>query len=171
MKINEWIKRANRWFREHNFLDSPDIVFRYENGGIRAFLKNIILSSGGSNYAGPFAVVKASDTSVNVYGYNAAEGRYFNSYVILGLSRVEFADTEGATSPITGTAITASGYVYLEITYSGGYAVVAKFATSLPDQNNTHIYHPIARIVCADSIISSILQLQYGNVHFPARGL
>ena len=109
-----------------------------------------------SDYDGPFAVVQKDDTNVT------AESN--DGYIILGTSTVSYANTD--------VEITSNGRVYLEITFNGSaYAVSAKFASSLPAQDETHIYHPLAYVTFADSVISGITQLQYGIIHFPSRFL
>jgi len=169
MNLKDWILAVNRSLERIYPLEGRGIVLERTAAGTRIHATGTGGSSGGSSggsteYNGPFAVVKKTDTSVTVYGYNvtAPANRQFRAYAILGLISREFTESEVSS-------ITSTGWVYLEI--SSGYAVSAKFATSLPPQDNTHIYHPIAHIVCADSKISSITQLQYGCVHFPARAL
>lgn len=124
-----------------------------------------ISSRGGGSSFTLFEVVKDTDTSVKINGYNVTEGRYSHNYIILGLSRVELADG------VTVADIAVSGVIYIEVTYSGGYAASAKFAASLPAQDSTHIYHPLADIVCSDGKISQILQPPTCAIHYPGRVL
>lgn len=127
---------------------------------------NIPGTGGGSSaYSGPFAVKKLSDTSVEVLGYNLTDNQYWNNYIIVGLIRIELADGASAT-------VTASGYIYVGITYVGmfaGYVATLAHASILPAQDDTHIYVPLAYVVVTDSKIASITQLQYGIIHYPAR--
>ena len=69
---------------------------------------------GSSAYAGPFAVVNSSTEStqqVAVYSQNSKEGRPSAATVTLGTTVKTFAETT--------LSVSASGYVYLKITYSG----------------------------------------------------
>jgi hypothetical protein len=145
------------------------VVKRVEHSplGARSYRSKhkIFRGTGGGEYDGPFAVATETTTSVRIYGYNLPEGREFRSYIILGTSRIEF--TEAVISSITVT-----GWLYLNIVFSvSTYSSTAVFAAALPAQDNTHIYHPLAHIVCVGGVISSIMQLQYGEIHFPARVL
>lgn len=106
---------------------------------------------GGSSYEAPFTVVKASDTSVTILGYNTDAGRTYKNYIPAGNNWLEVAEA-------TVTGITSTGYLYIEITYSGSYTMTAKFSAgeTPPTQDNTHGIFLVRRIVCASSIISSI---------------
>lgn len=115
-----------------------------------------------SSYSGPFAVVKKDDTTVTILGYHADEDRNWKNYVYAGLTATEVAEQDKAS-------ITTSGYLYLDVTYSSGYSVAVGFATSVPAQSATHYYHPLAWIECADSKISSVLQMQYGQIFIAGR--
>lgn len=108
-------------------------------------------SSGGSSYEAPFTVVKASDTSVTVLGYNTGAGRTWKNYLGLGNSWVEAAEA-------TVSSITSTGYLYLEITYSTSYTLTFKFSAgeTPPTRDNTHGILIVRRIVCTDSVITSI---------------
>ena len=126
-------------------------------------IKSNAVGGGSSLYSGPFAVGKLTDTSVEVLGYSATDSQYWNNYIIAGLSRIEVAD--GAS-----VAVTASGYVYIGITWNGSiYVATIAHAEALPAQDNAHIYIPLAYVVVTESKISSITQIQFGIIHFPAR--
>jgi len=125
---------------------------------------NVQTPGGSSTYSGPFAVAKLTDTSVEVLGYSVADSQYWNNYIINGLYRIELADGASVTS------ITSSGYLYASITWGGvTYACTLVHATTLPPQDATHIYVPLAYIVCADSKISTIQQIRQGIIEFSAR--
>lgn len=123
---------------------------------------NVQQEPGGSSYT-LFEVVKASDTSVIINGYNTSAGRYSRNLCIFGLSSVELADAASVTG------ITVTGVIYLEVTYSSGYTVTPKFAASLPAQDTTHIYWYLADVVCVDSKISAIYQPPISQINIPAR--
>ncbi len=121
-------------------------------------------SSGDATYDGPFAVVKKDDTTVTVYGYNLDAGRLFNSYIDLGTDRIEFTEAD--------VIITASGWVYLDITYSSpNYAASAAFAAAFPSQSTTHQYIDLAYVLFSDGIITSILQTRTGLQILPGRAM
>ena len=127
---------------------------------------NVPGTSSGGDYSGPFAVAKLTDTSAEVLGYSESDSQYWNNYFVLGLLRIELADGANVTE------ITASGYLYVGITWSGSaYIATLAHAAALPAQDNTHIYIPLAYILCADSKISSIVQVQYGTIHYTGRML
>jgi hypothetical protein len=130
----------------------------------RARRPGISRGGGSSAYSGPFAVAKLTDTSAEVLGYSATDGQYWNNYIISGLSRIEVAD--GAS--VTG--ITTNGYLYVGITWNGSaYVATLAHAAALPVQDNTHVYIPLAFILCADSKISSIVQIRHDIIEHPAR--
>lgn len=119
--------------------------------------------SGGGEYNGAFKVEKLTDTSVKIRGYEG--GWKIRNYIVLGLSRIEFAAT-------TLSNITSSCYVYITITYSNNsYSCTAGSSVNLPSQDNSHIYHPLAFVTCSNNAIVKITQLQYGIIHYPARFL
>jgi hypothetical protein len=103
---------------------------------------------GGSTYESPFTVTQASDTSVKVVG---ATTNTYKNYIALGNSWVELTEQ-------TVSSITSTGWLYIEITYSGSYTLTAKFSASEtpPTRDNTHGIILVRRIVCASSVISSI---------------
>ncbi|MFA5321375.1 MAG: hypothetical protein WC373_01770 [Smithella sp.] len=118
--------------------------------------------SSSSSYSGPFAVKKKTDTTVTVLGATTTE---IPAYIILGLDRIEYTEAD--------VTITATGWVYLTITYSSpNYAVVGAFAAAIPAQDNTHIYHPLAYVTFAESKITSVTQIwSNGIIHFTGRAL
>lgn len=168
MNIQEYIQNQNRWNIKHRILSSNDILAEDTGHGYKFHLTDKQPTSSASassySYSGPFAVVQNGDTAVTVYGYNDESDRYFRDYIILGTAIEELAEQDVES-------ITTDGYVYLNISYSAGWVIVPEFAAAIPAQDSTHIYHPLAFIKCTDSVITSILQVQYGIVHFPARVL
>lgn len=122
-------------------------------------------SSGSFEYSGPFAVIDSSSSGtvqVTVCGANSTEGRNFTSQIILGLTVKTFAEAN--------LSISASGYVYLKITYSSSdYVVELKTAAALPAQTATEYYIPLAWVDYADSAISGITQFQFGQIQAAGR--
>lgn len=168
---DEWHKRANELFKKLKLIDGDGYKVEHGEQGQKLFidLPKVMQQGGGSSaYAGPFAVAKLTDTSIEVIGYSVADSQYWNNYIIAGLSRIEVAD--GAS-----LAVTASGYVYIVITYTTTYVATLAHAAALPAQDATHIYVPLAYVVVTPANgdipakIASITQLQYGIIHFPAR--
>ena len=145
--------------------DGSNIAVSDDGGGITVRLMQKANISPSESiayaYAGPFAVTKKDDTTVTLLGNHSDEGRGWTNYVTAGLSAVTVAEQDKGS-------ITSSGYLYLDVSYSSGYSVAVAFG-SLPSQSSTHYYHPIAYITCVDSKISSIDQLQYGNVYIAGR--
>ncbi len=122
-------------------------------------------SASGSTYSGPFAVIDSSadgTVQVTVCGTNSIEGRNFTSQIILGLTVKTFAEAN--------LSISASGYVYLKITYSSSdYIIELKTAAALPAQTATEYYVPLAWVDYASSAISGITQLQFGQIQAAGR--
>jgi hypothetical protein len=116
---------------------------------------------GSSAYAGPFAVVAATATSVTVYGNNSTEGRNYTATITLG--------TTIKTFPEATLSVTSSGYVYLKITYTTAYVVELATAASVPAQTDTEYYIPLAYVTVTDGSISGIDQFQYGQIQGSGR--
>lgn len=105
----------------------------------------------------PFTVVSSGDGLVKVLSYNAAEGREWESLVILGLEKIAVTETEISAS--------ANSHVWIEIAQSGGqYAYEIKSGT-LPAQSGSLLAVPLAYINSDNSII----QMWHGNIVFPGR--
>lgn len=119
---------------------------------------------GGSEPFTLFEVVKGTDNSIVILGYNPAEKRYTHNYVDFGLSRFEITDNQEIS-------VSSGGVIYLDITYSGGtqYIVTVEFGTDLPAQNNNHIYWYLATVIWADGKISEIQQPPTGMINIPCR--
>ncbi|OGV52776.1 MAG: hypothetical protein A2X45_25705 [Lentisphaerae bacterium GWF2_50_93] len=119
---------------------------------------------GGSSTYTLFQVSKLTDTSIQILGYNTGAQRYSRNLITHGLTTFELAD--GAS--VTG--ITATGVIYLSITWSGtAYAVAPLWASSMPAQDTTHIYWYLADVTCNNSIISAIYQPPISQINIPAR--
>lgn len=117
-------------------------------------------SNRSSDYDGPFAVVAETGASVTIYGANAQAGRPAPATVTLGTTVSTFADKT--------LSVSATGYVYLEITYSSSYTITAKSGATMT-QDDTHYCVPLAYVVLNDGKISSIQQLQFGQVEGAGR--
>jgi len=123
-----------------------------------------------AGYDGPFKVVKASDTTVDVQGYNVGASRLFRNYVILGSNTAEeLAET-------TGVTITAECYVCLKITYVASAYVLAVVAVASGSfdsvQSATEYYIPLAFVKWDGTgaiIDGTPLQLQFGIIEGTGR--
>jgi len=124
--------------------------------------KGVPNRSGSSAYAGPFAVVAATATSVTVYGNNSTEGRNYTATITLG--------TTIKTFPEATLSVTSSGYVYLKITYeSSAYVGLLTTAANVPAQTATEYYIPLAYVTVTNGAISGVDQFQYGQVQGAGR--
>jgi hypothetical protein len=112
--------------------------------------------SSSSGYVGPFAVVIKDPTTITIQGYNVDKGRFFRNYIILATN----AYLEVNEQNISG--ISSNACLYVDITYSPGYAAAVTFASSLPAQASDHYYIPIAFINASGGLITDIIQIQYG---------
>jgi hypothetical protein len=119
-------------------------------------IKRVAGGAGGTqNYEGPFAVVAKDGTTVTILGSNSEKNRLWSNTITLGLSKLELPEQD--------LSISSTGHVYLEIRYSSSYAAEAK-AGVMPEQSDTKYYIPLAYVVVKDGAISSITQLQFGQV-------
>jgi len=118
---------------------------------------------GKAGYEGPFAVARSGDTRVTVHSYNSNEGRAWESLIYLGLEKKAISETE--------ITIGNSGFIYVQITLSNGSYSYEIKSGDLPDQENGKLIVPLADIGFESGAISKIIQLQYGNIHFPGRML
>ena len=149
------------WIEHLEAREKADVLKLY------AALKKVAGGSGAvaSGYDGPFAVVNSSTEStqqITVYSQNAEEGRPAAATVTLGTTVKTFAETT--------LSVSASGYVYLKITYSGSaYIVETASAASMPAQAATEYYVPLAYVTVTDGAISDIQQLQFGQVEGAGR--
>ncbi len=124
--------------------------------------------------AAPGQVSSAADTEYNGYlklidvSTKAGEVTTYKVKVVNG------ADTASATAgyyqhglsniavPVSSElTITASGYVYVTITYDGNYVFTFAFAQSVPASTQGHIVREIAKITMASGSMS-ISQSQFG---------
>lgn len=119
-----------------------------------------------------FEVVKDSDTSVKINGYNSEEGRYYNNWCVFGLRRVEVED--GATV----SNIDSTGVIYLKATYSDGlggeggqgeegWTVTVEFSAGLPQQDSSCNIRYLADVIMTDGKITAINQPPTGIIYFP----
>lgn len=119
-----------------------------------------------------FEVVKDTDTSIKILGYNSEENRWYNNYCVFGLDRVEIAD--GATV----SNIDSTGVIYLKATYSDGeggeggqgeegWTVTPEFSAGLPENDAGYNIRYLADVIFADGKISGINQPPTGIIYFP----
>jgi hypothetical protein len=159
MKISEYVKQQNDWNVRHRPLNSENITWEETAGGVRPHLDIQDTSSFGSGdtYDGPFKVVKKDDTTVTIQGYNLDEDAYLKNEVYLGLQTVVFGGQD--------VDITVDGYVAIQITCDeeGVYTLTAVNVESF-EQDEDNLYIPLARVKFADSKITSLTQIQYGQV-------
>jgi hypothetical protein len=157
MKISEYVKQQNEWNVRHRPLNSENITWEETAGGVRPHLdiQNTSSFGGGDTYEGPFKVVKKDDTTVTIQGYNEEEDRLLNNEIFLGTETITFTEQD--------LAITIQGFVALQITYSSEYSVTAVNVESF-EQDEDNLYIPLAYVKFADSKITSLTQIQYGQV-------
>lgn len=117
--------------------------------------------SGASNeYSGYFAVVKASDTTVAVVDGAALVSSICGYYEHGIQRRVEVTKPSAIT-------VTATGFIYVTITYTTEYVFTFAFGTILPDSGNGSIVRKLADVTFADSKITVITQAQQGILITP----
>jgi hypothetical protein len=146
----------------HGYVEHLEAQEKADILKLLAGLKEVAGGMGGkSEYEGPFAVIAGSTAgSVTICGANSDAGRPTPATVTLGTTVSTFAEAS--------LAVSATGYVYLEITYSSSYAITAKSGASMT-QDDTHYCVPLAYVVLKDGKISSIQQLQFGQVEGAGR--
>jgi hypothetical protein len=109
---------------------------------------------GSSAYDGYFKVVKASDTTVSVID-GAAPASSTCGYYEHGIQRV------AVTKP-SAITVSATGFIYVTITYTTVYVFTFAFGTTLPASANGSIVRKIADVTFADGKITAITQAQQG---------
>jgi hypothetical protein len=124
--------------------------------------KNVwVFNPGGSadsSYDGPFAVTNhATDVNKVTVGALRSSTRPDLCFIV-------------PDAPLTKTAaehvtVTANGYIYATVTREGVLALAAPaYASSLPACTATTIPWPLAYVTFADGAVTSIFQLQYGQI-------
>jgi len=106
----------------------------------------------GDTYAGDFKVTQTDGQDLRV---SIAVGRF-----VYGTGSVSIAaQTEDIASS------TDTYYLYLETSYSSGLVSAITESSTYPTQSATHERVVLAEIDVADSAISDIRQIQYGEIH------
>ena len=118
-----------------------------------------VSEAGSSEYAGYFKVVKASDTTVSVVD-GADPTNVTCGYYEHGIQRVAVTKPEAIT-------VSATGFIYVTITYTTAYVFTFAFGTTLPASANGSIVRKIADVTFADSKITAITQAQQGILITP----
>ena len=152
-------------------IDSLHVKWKHVNTGVQAELVNLGQSSNPAlsedsddittetEYSGYFKVVKASDTTVAVVDSadptNATCGYYEH-----GIQRVAVSKPEAIT-------VSATGFIYVTITYTTEYVFTFAFGTTLPASANGSIVRKIADVAFADGKITTITQAQQGILITP----
>jgi len=136
------------------------ILWKESGTGNKWAVVNLGSATAAGAYEGPFAVVKYTESTVRVYSYNADEGRAFEALMILGLTKIAVPETEVEVY---------SGHVWIEVTHNGTDYIYEIKSGALPDQTNDKLIIPLADIGVEEGAITKIIQLQYGNIHFPGR--
>ena len=112
-----------------------------------------------TEYAGYFKVVKASDTTVLVVdGADTANANC--GYYEHGIQRIAVVKPEVIT-------VSATGYIYVTITYTTQYIFTFAFGTTLPASSNGSIVRKLADVTFTDSKITTITQAQQGILITP----
>lgn len=117
-------------------------------------------------YDGPYRAVRVDDDTIRVLGYNEDSSRYLKNYVIIGTSIEEIAEEDIAISGNEGHVVLQVDYDPDTDQYTYSYSVSHGNTLATLDAS---IIFPIAKFQKIDGILSSIIQLQHGNIHYPAR--
>lgn len=134
---------------------------------------------GGSppSYAGPFAVVDASDDNaqnITVLGYHEDEGRYFQNLLILGEHRQAYPETGLTLTTTAGMRI-----IVLELKETTGQSTYTLTLKDLEYTASTGshtadtdsiVNYPLALVRFDDNKIAKITQIQYGWIIDLSRG-
>lgn len=129
--------------------DSSTMLIKHTNTG--CYFSTIRRGGGGGGgaaeeYAGPFAVSKKTDTTVSILGGN----------MIHGIDKIAVAAAD--------LAVSASGLVYIELTYPGGTATTEfKTAAEMPTLETGKYQEELASITVEDSKITSVTQKWKNN--------
>lgn len=118
-----------------------------------------VSEAGSAEYAGYFKVVKASDTTVSVVD-GADPASEICGYYEHGIQRIAVVKPEAIT-------VTATGFIYVTITYTTAYVFTFAFGTTLPASSNGSIVRKLADVTFADSKITTITQVQDGILITP----
>lgn len=153
-------------------INTHNVKWRQDNTGMRAELVNLGIGGASSQavdideiltsdaYTGYFAVVKASDTTVAVVDGAALVSSICGYYEHGIQRRVEVTKPSAIT-------VTATGFIYVTITYTTEYVFTFAFGTILPDSGNGSIVRKLADVTFADSKITVITQAQQGILITP----
>jgi hypothetical protein len=116
-------------------------------------------SSGGTyTYDGPFAVTN-HDTDVNKVTVGALRSATRPDLCFI------VPDAPLTKTVAEHVTVTANGYIYATVTREGVLALAAPaYASSLPACTATTIPWPLAYVTFADGAVTSIFQLQYGQI-------
>ena len=118
-----------------------------------------VSEAGSAEYVGYFKVVKASDTTVAIVD-GADPTNVTCGYYEHGIQRVAVSKPEAIT-------VTATGFIYVIITYTTVYVFTFAFGTTLPASQNGSIVRKIADVTFADGKITAITQAQQGILITP----
>ena len=117
--------------------------------------------SAGDTYRGPFKAVIKDDTTVTIKAKDDID--YFcENRITAGLESIIISSDQNVT-------ISASGYVYANISYSSVYSCSFAFASSFPAQANGNYYLPIAKVEFSGGAIIDLIQIQFGEIHVNGR--
>ena len=112
-------------------------------------------------YNGPFQCVRKNDTTVTIKAYDGST-YYAHNYIIAGLDRIEVTTDVDVT-------ITASGFVYIHVWYSGGYQYSFSNVAALPSQTDGHYYKTIAMVKLESGVCSVLAQVCRDEIHVAGR--
>lgn len=139
--------------------DSESIKVNYESGSYSFHVRNQETASPPATVSSsPFAVLKNSDTSVILSGYNPDEGRKFHNYIDFGQD--EPVELEELEIDISGNI-----WILLKITFDEKIKIEVMTDISFPGQSSTAVYVRIAYVTFMDGKIESITQYQYGAIN------
>lgn len=112
-------------------------------------------NTGDNSYNGPFSVYE--DVNENKDKVLMMSG----GFIDIGLEPMEIEDYE--------LTLTATGWVYLKITYDTAYVVEVLNAAEFPEQKNDELYIRIAQVEFEDDAVKTITQYQYGGINLFGR--
>jgi hypothetical protein len=124
-------------------------------------LDPIVLVQGGSSYDGPFACTIAPNQTQILIGATRAASAWAQDYILVHPDSIVKNNQE-----IVG--VSSSGVVYYEVKRedwdTAAISATPYFAATLPVSTSMYFMIPLAGVTFAGGIITSVRQLQYGNI-------
>jgi hypothetical protein len=153
---------------DYNSLDFRMMARRRAAGGSNERMRSIAArldqtpavvaepGAGGGAYDGPFAVTQGPSTNLVYVGDNIRNTLGVTDFIDLHPTHVQKTTRESLT-------ITVTGYVYYQIRRDTQVVSLLN-AAALPTANATTGYVPLAYVTFSGGAVTSIVQIQYGNI-------